>query len=109
MAKKSSKPTRSKSQIESDMSATRQRLTLSIETLIDQVHPNRVKQRGTARIKAVAAEYGEKAKGLVFNARGDLRRERVAAAGGGVAGFVSLLVLLRRLRGRRALRAGRST
>ena len=106
MAKKSSKSTRSTSQIESDMSATRQRLTLSIETLIDQVHPNRVKQRGTARVKAVAAEYGDKAKSLVFNARGDLRRERLAAAGGGFAGFVTLWIalrlLVRRIRRRRS-------
>lgn len=98
MAKKPAKPTRSKSQIESDLNATRDRLTSSVESLIDQVHPNRVKQRGSARIKTVTAEYTEKAKSLVFNARGDLRTERVAAAGGGLAGFVTLLVLLSRLR-----------
>lgn len=105
MAKKSAK-TRSASQIEADMNATRQRLTVTVEALIDQVHPNRVKQRGTARVKAVAAEYGDKAKSLVFNARGDLRRERLAAAGGGLAGFVTLLVtfraVLRRIRRRRS-------
>lgn len=106
MAKKSAK-TRSASQIEADLDATRQRLTSTIESLIDQVHPNRLKQRGTARVKAVATEYGDKAKSLVFNARGDLRRERLAAAGGGLAGFVALLVtfriLLRRIRNRRSV------
>jgi hypothetical protein len=98
VAKKTSKSTRSESQIESDMAATRQRLTSSLETLIDQVHPNRVKQRGAARLKLVAAEYTEKAKGLVFNARGDLRTDRVAAAGGGLAGLVAFIVVLKRLR-----------
>lgn len=105
MAKKSAK-TRSASQIEADMNATRQRLTSTIESLIDQVHPNRLKQRGTARVKAVATEYAEKAKSLVFNARGDLRRDRLTAVGGGLAGFVALLVsfrlILRRVRNRRS-------
>lgn len=105
MAKKSA-PTRSASQIEADLNATRQRLTVTVEALIDQVHPNRVKQRGRARLKAVATEYGDKAKSLVFNARGDLRRERLAAAGGGLAGFAALLItlraVLRRIRSRRS-------
>lgn len=98
---KNSAATRSTSQIESDMEDTRRRLTSTIETLIDLVHPNRVKERGVARLKLVAAEYGEKAKSLVFNARGDLRRERVGAAGGGLAGFLLLLVIVRRIRSRK--------
>ena len=105
MAKKSAQ-TRSAAQIEADMNATRQRLTVTVEALIDQVHPNRVKQRGTARVKAVAAEYGDKAKSLVFNARGDLRRDRLTAVGGGLAGFLALLVtfraVLRRIRRRKS-------
>ena len=102
MAAKSAQPKRSESQIVSDLDATRQRLTTSVETLIDQVHPNRVKQRGSARVKVVLDEYTEKAKGLVFNARGDLRKERLAAVGGGLAGFVTLVTLLRRLRSRKS-------
>jgi hypothetical protein len=100
VADKSSQPTRSQSQIEADLDATRQRLTTSVESLIDQVHPNRVKQRGVARLKLLQAEYTEKAKGLLFNARGDLRRNRVAAVGGGVAGFLTFVAVVRRLRGR---------
>lgn len=96
-----SKPTRSQSQIEADMDATRQRLTMSVETLIDQVHPNRLKQRGTARLKLLAVEYREKAKSLVFNARGDLRTNRLVAVGGGAAGFLTLVAVIRRLRARR--------
>jgi hypothetical protein len=98
VADKSPQPTRSASQIEADMDATRQRLTSSVESLIDQVHPNRIKQRGIARLKAVAAEYTEKAKGLVFNTRGDLRTNRVIAAGGGLAGLIAFVAVLKRIR-----------
>ena len=100
MADKSTRSTRSASQIEADLNATRQRLTTSIEVLIDQVHPNRVKQRGIARLKELQVEYTEKAKSLVFNARGDLRTNRVAAVGGGLAGFLTLVTVVRRLRSR---------
>jgi hypothetical protein len=96
VADKSSQPTRSASQIEADLNARRERLTSSVEILIDQVHPNRIKQRGVARLKVLAAEYTEKAKSLVFNARGDLRTTRVATAGGGLVGFITLVTLLRR-------------
>jgi hypothetical protein len=98
VADKSSQPTRSQSQIEADMDATRQRLTSSVESLIDQVHPNRIKQRAIDRVRLLVSEYTEKAKSLVFNARGDLRTNRVAAVGGGVAGFVALVTVLRRVR-----------
>jgi hypothetical protein len=101
VANKSSKPTRTPAQIEADQNARRQRLTMSVETLIDQVHPNRIKQRGTARLKLLAAEYREKAKSLVFNARGDLRTNRLVAVGGGAAGFLTFVALIRRLRNRK--------
>jgi hypothetical protein len=103
VADKSSQPTRSQSQIEADLNATRQRLTTSVESLIDQVHPNRVKQRGTARLKMLQAEYTEKAKGLLFNARGDLRTNRVAAVGGGLAGFLTFVAVIRRIRSRKQI------
>jgi len=102
--KKSSKPTRSAEQVQADLEATRQRLTASVETLIDQVHPNRIKQRETARLKTLQLEYTEKAKGLVFTASGDLRTNRLASVGGGLAGFLTLLVVLRRVRSRRLAR-----
>jgi len=102
VADKPSQPTRSASQIEADLNATRERLTTSVESLIDQVHPNRLKQRGILRLKAVANEYVEKAKGLVFNARGDLRTNRVAAVGGGLAGFIAFVAVIRRIRGRKS-------
>jgi len=90
-----SEPTRSKSQIEADLGATRDRLTSSVEALIDQVHPNRIKQREIGNAKRFAYLELENVKAMVFNARGDLRRDRVVAMAGAGAGFVGLLVILR--------------
>ena len=94
---------RTRSQIEADLGATRDRLTASVEALIDQVHPNRIKQRQIAGLKRFANIELENAKTLVFNARGDLRKDRLALVGGAVAGFVSFLVIVRAIvrRGRK--------
>jgi len=86
---------RSKSQIEADLGATRDRLTTAVEGLIDQVHPNRIKQREIGHAKRFANLELENAKALVFNARGDLRRNRILAIVGAGAGFVGLLTILR--------------
>ena len=74
---------RTRSQIEADLGATRDRLTASVEALIDQVHPNRIKQRQIAGVKRFVDIEVETAKSLIFNARGDLRTDRLALIGGG--------------------------
>src|SRR6187200_3396110 len=91
----SPQPTRTPSQIEADLGATRDRLTASVEALIDQVHPNRIKQRQIAGVKRIVGIELETAKLLIFNARGDLRTERLALIGGAAAGFVGFLVIVR--------------
>lgn len=96
-----SNSTRSRSQIEADLGATRDRLTSAVEALIDQVHPNRIKQRELGRAKHFARVELGNLKAIVFNARGDLRKERVAAVGGGVGGFVVFLAVVRALVRRR--------
>ena len=88
-------PTRTPSQIEADLGATRDRLTASVEALIDQVHPNRIKQRQIANVKRFANAELENAKSKVFNARGDLRTDRVAVLAAAVAGVVGFLLILR--------------
>ena len=70
---------RTRSQIEADLGATRDRLTASVEALIDQVHPNRIKQRQIAGVKRFVDIEVENAKSLIFNARGDLRTDRLGA------------------------------
>ena len=63
-----------------------------------------MKQRAIANVKQVAAAEIDNAKALVFNARGDLRTDRIALAAGAVAGFVSFLLIVRAIvrRGRKA-------
>ena len=101
MADKKSKSTRSQAQIEADLNARRQRLTTSLESLIDEVHPNRIKQREIANAKRFAALELENLKALVFNARGDLRTERIAILGGAGAGVTTFLLIIRAIIKRR--------
>jgi Protein of unknown function (DUF3618) len=90
-----SQPTRTPSQIEADLGATRDRLVASVEALIDQVHPNRIKQRQIANVKRIANIELENAKSKVFNARGDLRTGRVAVMAAAIAGIVGFLLIMR--------------
>lgn len=82
-------------QIQADVGATRDRLAAAVERLVDQVHPQHVKYREIQGAKRFARVELENLKLLVFNARGDLRTERLTAAGGVVAGTVTLLLVLR--------------
>ena len=88
---------RSAPQIEADLAATRDRLKAAVETLIDQVHPNRIKQRSVGQVKQLVNAEFENAKSKVFNARGDLRTDRLAVIGAAVAGFVTFLLIIRAL------------
>ena len=97
-------PTRTVAQIEADLAAARLRLANSAEELVDQVHPTRIKQRQIDSIKAFVGNEVEAAKALVFNARGDLRQNRVLAVAGAVVGGVVFLALVRGL-----VRRGRSS
>ncbi len=98
-----SQPARTKAQIEADLGASRDRLVSSVEALIDQVHPNRIKQRKVAEVKQFANVGMENARSLVFNARGDLRTDRLAILGGGLAGLVTFVAIVRSIarRGRK--------
>jgi hypothetical protein len=91
----SSQPTRTPSQIEADLGATRDRLAASVQALIDQVHPNRIKQRQIANVKNFANTELENAKSKIFNARGDLRTGRIAVIAAAVAGVVGFVLIIR--------------
>jgi hypothetical protein len=95
---------RTTSQIEADLSATRARLVFSVSALIDQVHPNRIKQRQVAEFKQLARTARANAKSLLFNARGDLRTERIGVLAGAVAGLVAFVLIIRAI-GRRSRRS----
>lgn len=72
-----------------------------METLIDQVHPNRIKQRSIERAKRWVETEIETGKSLVFNARGDLRTDRVVVIGVSVVGGIAFLLIVRSLASRR--------
>ena len=95
--------TRSTSAIQADMGATRDRLVASVEALIDQVHPNRIKQRTVGEVKRRAHLELENAKSVFVNARGDLRTDRVGVLAAAGAGLVVLAVVVRVLRRRRGM------
>jgi hypothetical protein len=94
---------RTASQIEADLSATRDRLAASVSALIDQVHPNRIKQRQVAAFQQLADTARVNARSLLFNARGDLRKQRLGVAAGAVAGLVGFVLVIRAI----ARRGGR--
>jgi hypothetical protein len=97
----SSQPERDTDQIQADLGATRDRLAAAVETLVDRVHPQRIKQREIAGAKHFAHDELENLKALIFTARGDLRRDRLAAVGGAAAGALGLLLVLRAIVRRR--------
>jgi hypothetical protein len=92
---------RNAAQIEADLAAARDRLSGSVESLIDQVHPNRIKQRLVGGAKQLANAELEDAKSKLFNARGDLRKDRLVTVGGAAAGFLTFVLILRALVRRR--------
>lgn len=89
-------PPRSKQQLESDIAAARDRLASSVEDLVDQVHPNRIKQRQVANVKQLASAEIDNAKAQVFDENG-LRTDRLVIAGAAVAGFVTFLLIIRKI------------
>lgn len=93
---------RTPDQIESDMNAIRNRLTGSIEGLIDQVHPNRIKQRAVLGTKTLVSDEVANLKAQVIDPQGDLRTTRVAILGGAVAGLIALVVVISKLARRRS-------
>jgi hypothetical protein len=92
---------RTKSQIEADLGANRDRLAASVSALIDEVHPTRIKQRTVGRIRAEVQARVDDVKAYFFNARGDLRTDHVVTLASVAAGTLTLLLTLRALLNRR--------
>ncbi|MFF1817998.1 DUF3618 domain-containing protein [Kribbella sp. NPDC058245] len=81
---------RTAEQIEADIAATRARLASTVDELVDRAHP-----------KNVAKRQVEQAKSQVFDETGQLRTQKLVAVAGAVAGVVAILLVIRRLVGRR--------
>ncbi|MFF0344556.1 DUF3618 domain-containing protein [Kribbella sp. NPDC004875] len=81
---------RTAEQIEADIAATRVRLASTVDELVDRANP-----------KNVALRQVEQAKSQVFDEQGQLRTQKIAAVAGAVVGVVGVLLVIRRLVGRR--------
>ena len=101
MAESYPKSGRTESQIVADLGATRDRLSSSLTELVDEVHPLRIKARTIGRIKAALQANVDDARAYVFNARGDLRTDRLLTIGGAAAGLLTFVLVLRRVARRR--------
>ena len=93
MAEQTSK--RSRSQIEADLAATRARLSIGLEDLIDQIHPSKVKQRQVSNVKTLLQGEFDNAKSQFKTVSGEWRVDRIAMIGGSVVGAVVLIAVLR--------------
>ncbi len=91
---------RTPAQIESDLEAARNRLATSIEELIDEVHPNRIKQRTVDRVRAIVRGKIDEAKNVVVDEDGELRTERVAAFAAAFGGVITFFIVVNRIRHR---------
>jgi hypothetical protein len=92
---------RSKSEIEADLGANRDRLAASVSELIDVVHPKRIKERTVDRLKAELQARLDDVRAYFFNARGDVRTDHVVKVGSVVAGTLTAVLSLRALLARR--------
>jgi hypothetical protein len=92
---------RSKSEIEADLGANRDRLAASISELIDEVHPKRIKERTVGRIKAELQARLDDLRAYFVNGRGDLRTDHVVKIGSVAAGTLTALLTVRALLARR--------
>ena len=104
MAIQASEPSltgRSKSEIEADLGANRDRLAASISELIDEVHPKRIKERTVGRIKAELQARLDDTRAYFFNSRGDVRTDHVITLASAAAGTLTVLLALRALLARR--------
>ncbi|MEU8222062.1 DUF3618 domain-containing protein [Kribbella sp. NPDC048915] len=81
---------RTAEQIEADIAATRARLASTVDELVDRANP-----------KNLALRQVEQARSQVFDEQGQLRTQKIVAVAGAVAGVVGVLLLIRRLVGRR--------
>jgi uncharacterized protein DUF3618 len=81
---------RTAEQIEADIAATRLRLASTVDELVDRANP-----------KNVALRQVEQAKSQVFDEQGQLRTQKLVAVAGAVVGVVGVLLVIRRLVGRR--------
>jgi anti-sigma factor RsiW len=81
---------RTPEQIEADIAATRARLASTVDDLVDRAHP-----------RNVVKHQVEQARAQVFDESGRLRTEKLVAVGAAAVAVIGVLLVIRRLVGRR--------
>ena len=97
-------PPRTKAEIETDLAAVRSRLAANVASLVDEVHPQRVKERQIEGVRQWAESEAEGLKLQFVTAEGSLRTARIAAIAAAAAGLVGFVLVVRAIGGRRAKR-----
>lgn len=85
---------RSAEEIESDIAASRARLSADVEEFVDRVQPNRVKERVIGEAKEFASTEFDNAKAQ-FVEDHKPRWDRIALVGGAVVGSAVFVLVLR--------------
>ena len=88
------KDTRTAEQIRADIAAERARLAANVEQLVEEVHPNTVKDRAVGQARAFAQAEFDSAKKTIKDEAG-WRMDRLVALSAAVLGVVGFLVTVR--------------
>lgn len=105
MADAKSAPARTPAEIENELAAIRSRLANNVASLVDQIHPQRIKEREVEHLKARLADGRESVRLQFVTADGAPRTARLAAIGAAVAGLVGFVVIVKALGSRRVRRS----
>lgn len=90
-AESDEKPTRSTSEIQSEMNETRERLVENLTKLKAEANPAALMANAKAEVQVVAVKVQAKATAVFVDTEtGELRRERVAGVAAGVVGLIVL-------------------
>ncbi|MCL1839141.1 MAG: DUF3618 domain-containing protein [Propionibacteriaceae bacterium] len=88
---------RTPEQIEAEIAEARERLTNNVQSLVNQVHPKAVVQRGGQQAKDLVDEKIVPLKKEIVTEEGDWRTDRLAMIAASVAGVIILIAILRKI------------
>ena len=93
-------PPRTPAEIENDLAAVRSRLAANVASLVDEVHPQRFKERQIESLRSWAGEEAEGLKLQFVTPEGGLRTARIAAIAAAAVGVVGFVLVVRAIGGR---------
>lgn len=93
-------PARTPAEIEADLAAVRSRLAANVASLVDEVHPQRFKERQIEGLRSWAEDEASHLKDQFVSADGGLRKARLAAIAAAAVGIVGFVLVVRAIGGR---------